>query len=202
MPCISASGKSRTVDDATERRIEEAIAAYRAGEYKHLKKASVAFDVPYHTFMRRFHGETAPRKQAHINQLLLSPAQEAALVDWVKYLGLTGHAVNKRTISPKVEAMLTGANKRRISKSWIRRFIARHPDLKLARGSGLDPKCARAFNFPTVSHHFELLKNYLEEHDIPWENVYNMDEKGIQLGGGRKGSRRKSFYSRTDKAQY
>jgi hypothetical protein len=51
MPRISASGKSRTVDDATERRIEEAIAAYRAGEYKHLKKASVAFDVPYHTFM-------------------------------------------------------------------------------------------------------------------------------------------------------
>ena len=45
--------------------------------------------------------------------------------------------------------------------------------------SGLDPKRARAFNPITVEHHFELLENFIQKHDIPWENVYNMDEKGI-----------------------
>ncbi|KAJ4486602.1 hypothetical protein C8J55DRAFT_424560 [Lentinula edodes] len=33
-----------------------------------------------------------------------------------------------------------------------------------------------------------LLSNYLKDNNIPWENVYNMDEKGVQLGGGRKNS--------------
>jgi len=42
----------------------------------------------------------------------------------------------------------------------------------------------------------------MKENKIPWENVYNMDEKGIQLGGGRKGNGRKYFYSREDRGSY
>ncbi|THU84575.1 hypothetical protein K435DRAFT_687196, partial [Dendrothele bispora CBS 962.96] len=66
----------------------------------------------------------------------------------------------------------------------------------------LDPKRAKAFNFTTVNHHFNLLEKLLEERGIPWENVYNMDEKGIQLGGGRKGSQEKYFFARDDKIMY
>ena len=42
----------------------------------------------------------------------------------------------------------------------------------------------------------------MKEKDIPWENVYNMDEKGIQLGGGRKGTRQKFLFARGDKVRY
>lgn len=37
-----------------------------------------------------------------------------------------------------------------------------------------------------VKNHFQKLSKLIQENDIPWENIYNMDEKGIQLGGGRK----------------
>jgi hypothetical protein len=37
---------------------------------------------------------------------------------------------------------------------------------------------------------------------IPARNIYNMDEVGIQLGGGRKGSNELYFFSSTDKARY
>ena len=53
------------------------------------------------------------------------------------------------------------------------------PELVLGRPSSLNPKHARTFNSTTVEHHFELLENFIQKHDIPWENVYNMDEKGI-----------------------
>ncbi|KAJ3849329.1 hypothetical protein EV368DRAFT_47508 [Lentinula lateritia] len=49
--------------------------------------------------------------------------------------------------------------------------------------SGLDPKWAQAFNYTTVHHHFNLLSNYSKDNDIPWENVYNMDEKGVVRPG-------------------
>ena len=51
------------------------------------------------------------------------------------------------------------------------------------------------FNFTTVKQHFEDLDAILKKYDIPWENVYNMDEKGIQLGGGRKSDGRNFYFS-------
>jgi hypothetical protein len=87
-------------------------------------------------------------------------------------------------------------------RTWIWRFLKRHPEIKLRKPSGLDPKRAQAFNYPTVKDHFEKLTKVMKENNIPWENVYNMDEKGIQLGGGRKGDGRKYFYSREDRGSY
>jgi hypothetical protein len=40
------------------------------------------------------------------------------------------------------------------------------------------------FNPAVVSQHFHLLDNFLKKYDIAPENMYNMDKKGIQLGGG------------------
>ncbi|KAG2084373.1 uncharacterized protein F5147DRAFT_797523, partial [Suillus discolor] len=64
------------------------------------------------------------------------------------------------------------------------RFLHRHPSIKLGRPSGLDPKRGQCFNKTTVEDHFKLLREIMEELGIPWENVYNMDEKGCQRGGG------------------
>jgi uncharacterized protein (DUF111 family) len=40
--------------------------------------------------------------------------------------------------------------------------------------------------FPTIQDYFQKLKAIIEEKKIPWHDVYNMDKKGIQLGGRRK----------------
>lgn len=178
------------------RKIADAITGLRNGTHKNITQAAHATGVPYDTLRRRYLGQSkGPRSMGHIQQRLLTRGQEDVLCKWVKYLGATGHAVSKRTIVPKVQ-QLCG---RRPSKSWIRRFLQRRVDLVLKRPTGLDPKRARAFNFTTVDHHFKLLRDFMVEHKIPWENIYNMDEKGIQLGGGRKGNRQKCFYSREQK---
>ena len=94
-------------------------------------------------------------------------------------------------------------NNKHPSKAWIRKFMMRHEQqLKASRGCGLDPKRAQAFNYTTVHAHFELVKETIEKHNIPWRNVYNMDEKGIQMGGGRKGTRTKYFFATDDKLKY
>ena len=57
------------------------------------------------------------------------------------------------------------------------------------------------FNFTVINHHFKLLDDFLKVHDIPWENVYNMDRKGIQLGEGRKGDNTKYLYAQSLRVQ-
>ncbi|KAE9407228.1 hypothetical protein BT96DRAFT_954537 [Gymnopus androsaceus JB14] len=63
-------------------------------------------------------------------------------------------------------------------------------------------KHAQVFKFPTAHHHFELLLSILKANGIPWENVYNMDEKGVQLGEGWHNSQEKYFYSQDEKMMY
>ncbi|KAF8835066.1 hypothetical protein BDN67DRAFT_875192, partial [Paxillus ammoniavirescens] len=55
---------------------------------------------------------------------------------------------------------------------------------------------ARAFNQPTVSQYFNLIHHVITKHNIPWRNIYNMDEKGCQRGGGHGKSRIKYLLSR------
>lgn len=81
-------------------------------------------------------------------------------------------------------------------------FLNQNPDITLSSATGLDPKQAMAFNEPVVNCFFDELTKLVEEYDIPAENVYNMDEKGCQWDGGKKGSQHKYVYSRKQLARY
>ena len=161
-------------------------------------KARTGVTLPYHTVRNRFQGKHVPPKQAHINQQLLSPDAEKVLVDWIIFLSDTGHPLSKRTIRTKAQALCG----KKPSQTWIFFFLRRHPEIKLGKPSGLDPKRAQAFNKPTVRKHFDLLQEIIRKYEIPIENVYNMDEKGCQRGGGRKNSNRKYFVHRSRRSKY
>ncbi|KAF8218670.1 hypothetical protein L208DRAFT_1475305, partial [Tricholoma matsutake] len=88
------------------------------------------------------------------------------------------------------------------SKNWIYSFLKHHPNIVLSKSAGLDLKCAKAFNHPVVNRYFDELAKLVEKLGIPLENMYNMDEKGCQRGGGKKTSRRKYLYSRRQRAKY
>lgn len=55
---------------------------------------------------------------------------------------------------------------------------------------------------PKNQDHLELLHEILEEHKIPWENVYNMDKKGCDQGGGRGHCRAKYLMSHGKQMHY
>lgn len=53
-----------------------------------------------------------------------------------------------------------------------------------------------------VMEYFEVLDGVLKKKNIPWANTYNMNEKGVQLGGGRKGAGGKYLFSREEHMKY
>ena len=205
-PNIAFKTRNLTVKD--EEKLAKAKLAYESQEYPSINATAKAYNVSISTLCYRIHELALPKKEAHINQQLLNKAKQETLVDWIKYMALTGHPLNKRTIHPKILAILKAKSQRNVdekypSKSWIWRFMKRHmPHLKMSWGSGLNPKCAKAFNYSMVQAHFMLFKDTINKNNIPWKNIYNMDEKGVQMGGGWKGTCTKYFFSRDDKMQY
>ncbi|KAI0308764.1 hypothetical protein OF83DRAFT_1031255, partial [Amylostereum chailletii] len=45
---------------------------------------------------------------------------------------------------------------------------------------------ARCLNRSLVDEYFEILKELIITYNIPPENIYNMDEKGVLLGIGQR----------------
>lgn len=90
------------------------------------------------------------------------------------------------------------------SLRWVDRFRVRNKanGICYRRPRYIDPTRAKCFNKPTVKAHFDELRDIIAKHGIKTENTYNMDEKGIQLGGGRNQSSEKGFFSADDTARY
>ena len=87
----------------------------------------------------------------------------------------------------KLQALIHDVTQQKPSKTWIRRFLRNNANLITAkRTRRLDLKHTQAFNKTAVVGHFKFLKPLIIDQGIPLENIYNEDEKGIQLGGGRK----------------
>ncbi|KAI9064706.1 DDE-domain-containing protein [Trametes sanguinea] len=183
--------------------LEERIAAARRWleENPSASKCAAAtkFKIQASTFLRRINGVTKSRSYAREAQRLLTADQELVLIDWLKHWGEEGRGVGRRALRVKVEKLCG----RKPSFRWVDRFRARHPeDLGFKTPKKLAPERARCFNPTVVSEHFRELKEIMEQYQYKPSNIYNMDEKGCQMGGGREKSGRKVFFGREDNACY
>ena len=188
-----------------EKIIQEGVDIFRKQQKPNLSAIKRDLDAKYNTdvclntIRNRAIGKHQNAREAHEAQQLLSKTQEKTLICWITHFSETGHSISKNTVR-KIAQLLCD---RKPGESWVRQFLARHPmSIKLGKPSGLDPKRAQAFNKATVERHFILLESIIKENEIPPENIYNMDEKGVQRGGGRKAQAKKYIISRNRRPKY
>ena len=75
---------------------------------------------------------------------------------------------------------------KQVGATWPKRFCKRHLDLKMKKTTGLEKARAKALNPSAVNGFFNMLAEVIAEYNILPENIYNMDEKGLQLGIGAR----------------
>ncbi|KIJ66195.1 hypothetical protein HYDPIDRAFT_46350, partial [Hydnomerulius pinastri MD-312] len=73
-----------------------------------------------------------------------------------------------------------------VSTNWARKFRTRHPDLRARWTTSLEACHAQQLNPTLVKEFFKLLSSVIKDYNILPENIYNMDEKGVQLGVGKR----------------
>ena len=71
-----------------------------------------------------------------------------------------------------------------VGASWPKRFLHPHPDLKVKMSVDLEKAHAKTLNKSAVNDFYNMLEEVIKEYCILPQNIYNMDEKGIQLGIG------------------
>jgi hypothetical protein len=178
---------------AKEKIVQQTVSDYKSGKIQSYTTTTKSFghSISCTTIWQHVHNKSKPHHLAHNTQQLLNPDQEVVLENWIKWLGVTGTPLSKRTIAPKVEALCGW----KPSHQWILQFLGCHPDCTLGQPSGLDPKCVCAFNYTIVNKHFKRLQNVFDGNSIPLQNLFNSDEIGIQLGSGQKGTGELYFYA-------
>lgn len=185
----SSSSHSNSSSQAPDRSqdtqlcLQDAVEALRSGTSHSVRKIARDYRVPYATLWNRVHG-IGSRRDAHEHEQLLDNAQQQVLVEWCEYHAHMGIPLTRVQVAQKASELAGRAP----GKNWVDRFLKKHNhSLHSAKGHGLDPKRAKAFNPTTVADHFQQLQKSIDMFDIPPQNIYNWDEKGLQLGGGRKG---------------
>src|SRR6266481_6638073 len=164
--------------------IQAAVSAVRAGNLS-FRAAGKQFGIPPTTISNCFHSCQAP-SVAHEHQQLLSNAHKEVIIKWARWHGDMADPLSRVKLCTLIHNLMH----RIASNNWIHRFLQKNAGkINARRAHGLDPNRAQAFNPPVVKHHFDQLKPLIVKLGIPLENIYNEDEKGIQLGGGGGGGK-------------
>ena len=186
-PALIPDGPDLT-DLTQAQRMEAALTALVASGTKpdgkpnaSIRKMAIDYDVPRSTLTDRWNG-TPTRTEGHAQELLLTATQEEVLTEWIKVMGRRGIPMTATTIIDCV-AEIAG---RELGVSWVRRFKACHLELKVKWSLALEKCRAASLNPTLVNEFYNILEDTIKGYNIPVENIYNMDEKGIQLGIGQK----------------
>lgn len=148
-----------------------------------LRSAAQQFSVPYTTLHARWKGRKT-RKEVAEEQQILTPAEEKMVVQWTKAMALRGMGWSPEIIR-NAARMISG---KPVGHKYTLQLRKRHPDLKFIRTRGLEACRARSLNKPQVMKFFDILDDIYGRLQVTPDRIYNMDEKGVQLGvGGRRG---------------
>ncbi|KXX82291.1 Pogo transposable element with ZNF domain [Madurella mycetomatis] len=168
-----------------ERRIQDAIAAFRSKQVPSLRQAARLFDIPPSTLSDRYAGRHKDHATAKQPSQRLSPQEEDSIVKAVEQLDAWGWPITIAMIENFATQLLhaKGDNKP-LGKCWYSNFLTRHPDLKLRRARTLDQARKDAIDHQTLQRWFDLFRTTRLKYNIPDEDIYNMDEKGCMKGIG------------------
>jgi hypothetical protein len=104
---------------------------------------------------------------------------EAELVQYIQSL-TERRLPPKRTMIQQFAGQLAG---KEVSKSWVSQFLRRHPNHLISRYSkGMSKLRHKADSGAKYSLYFKLLHEKIEVYNVEPTHIFNMDEKGFQLG--------------------
>ena len=173
--------------DPIQEAIEE-IESRDLGKQFSYQQIAKKYGVPRTTLMRRHKHQN---DDYGVRNQSLHPEREAELVRYIETL-TERRLPPTRTMIQQFASQLAG---KPVSESWVSRFLRRHPNHLISRsGKAMAKERTKADSGAKYNLYFKLLHEKIEEYNIQPTHIFNMDEKGFQLG--RVGNTKRIFSRR------
>jgi hypothetical protein len=114
-----------------EGRIELALQAYKDGQFRSLRRAADAFNIPQRSLTRRYNG-TLARADCQPNCQKLTATEEQTIVRYILDLDSRGFAPRLCEVADMADKLLAARGRELVGKNWPKRFILRTNELKMA----------------------------------------------------------------------
>ena len=174
---------NRTKSDREEA-IQRALAK-RERENTPFDDHALEFGIPKTTLYNRFWGMSSRRK-AHENHQALTPGMEDALLQWASELDSRGSPPRldlfKATAAELASQQAGSSLPVNLGPTWIRGFLGRHLEFRMKSAVLQDYQRLHASHPTPIRNYFNKLGAVLRKYNIQPHNMYNVDEKGFQLG--------------------
>ena len=122
-------------------------------------------------------------RDAQIPAQKLNPDQEKNLVSWILNEEAAGRGQSKANIRKFADLILKHDGRdEHVGHNWVNRFIARHKDVKMKPSRPTDAVRANETTEEQLQRFFRLLEHQIEDKDIDWTTLHNIDEHGVAEG--------------------
>jgi hypothetical protein len=165
-----------------EGRLELAVQAYKDGNFSSYTAAAKAYDVARKTLQRRLTG-TLPQRGSTSKHRLLTPTEEASLLQWVISRDRRGMPPRVATVREMAGLLLAQHGiSTHVGTSWVNRFINRHDSIRAQYNRKYDYQRAKCEDPTLIRGWFQRVHRTITEYGILDTDTYNFDETGFQMG--------------------
>ncbi|KAF7139767.1 hypothetical protein CNMCM5793_008095 [Aspergillus hiratsukae] len=166
----------------SEDRIQLALKAFKNGQFKSIRAAAAAYDVPYRTLTYRINGRKS-RTDVPANCQKLSNLEEASLKKWILDMDERGLPPTHATVRKMADLLLSHQKPgTSTGKNWVSNFIKRHDDLISKYTRKYDYQRAKCEDPEIIKQWFNVVQNTIVKYGILEQDIYNFDETGFQMG--------------------
>jgi hypothetical protein len=152
------------------------------GRFRSARQSALHHAVPESTLRHRLLGRP-PIDERLSDSNRLSSREEEVLAKWVSDQQRHLVAPNMDSMRHIVTAMCEAkGDLEPLGKHWVTRFRQRHSELGAGRSTAMDLDRLTSLTPEIIDGFFAQVEWYMKEYNIPWKRVYNMDEKGFQMG--------------------
>ena len=172
--------------EAKEASIAKAIQAYKVGTYTRIRDAADSQGLAYSTLYCRLKGRQCRRKAHELDQNL-EDIEEKKVVKQIEDMDRRGFPIRVDMVRQLATKILCDrehdtASPPTLGKKWVPRFLDRHPHLATKFSIQVHKQRIVASDPKILKHTFEVLGPIIQKFKIVPRNIYNMDEKGLQMG--------------------
>jgi hypothetical protein len=164
-----------------EGRIQLARSAYTTHQFRSLRRAAEAFNVPHSTLTSRYNGITHILERRNGRQKLTT-TEEQTIVRYILDLDSRGFAPRLCEVEDIADKLLAVRGGEPVGKHWAERFVTRSTELKMAFNRAKDRQRILQEDPEIIGAWFKLVEETKANYGVHDDDVHNFDESGFQMG--------------------